>query len=77
MIKRTIAIAAALAFVPLFSAQADDVGGEEIVVPPMVKEEVVVIEEQAVSLPPPGITRENQPQLDAEQSSGSEDARSR
>ena len=58
MIRRTLAIGAALAFVPLWTAQADEVGGEEIIVPTIVEEEpVVVIQEAPVSLPPPGITR--------------------
>jgi hypothetical protein len=53
-------MSAALAFAPLLAAQADEVGGEEIVVPTIIEqEEIVIIQEAPVSLPPPGMTREN------------------
>ncbi len=64
MIKRTIAMAAALAFVPVLAAQADDIGGEEIIVPTII-EETVVISEKPVSLPPPGMTREQAEETDS------------
>ncbi len=63
MIKRTIAMAAALAFVPVLAAQADDIPGEEIIVPTII-EEIVVIEEKPVSLAPPGMTREQAEETD-------------
>ena len=66
MIRRTIAMAAAFAFVPVLAAQADDIGGEEIIVPTIVEEKIVVIEERPVSLPPPGITREQAEETDSE-----------
>ena len=56
-------MAAALAFVPVLAAQADDIGGEEIIVPMI--EEPVVIEERPVSLPPPGMTREQAEETDS------------
>ncbi len=67
MIRRTIAMAAAFAFVPVLAAQADDIGGEEIIVPTIVEEAIVVIEERPVSLPPPGITREQAEETDSEE----------
>ncbi len=66
MIRRTIAMAAAFAFVPVLAAQADDIGGEEIIVPMIVEEEIVVIQEKPVSLPPPGMTREQAEETDSE-----------
>jgi hypothetical protein len=56
-------MAAALAFVPVLAAQADDIGGEEIIVPTII-EEIVVIEEKPVSLAPPGMTREQNEDTD-------------
>jgi hypothetical protein len=56
-------MAAALAFVPVLAAQADDIGGEEIIVPTIVEETVVIVE-KPVSLPPPGMTREQTAETD-------------
>jgi hypothetical protein len=56
MIRRVIAVAAVLTFIPFMAAQADEPGGQEIYVPPPAP---VVTEEQPVSaVPPPFVEME-------------------